>query len=110
MIPIQTGFNAGVEAFQRASSLADQSAQNIARETVRSEQQNVYHAATPQPVATDNPAVEPTSAQTFKAVTPAVEITEELINQRVAERQAQAAVKVIETADSLTGTLIDTTA
>ena len=93
---IQSAFNAGVSGFQRATELANDSAANIAGQSLE----------TAAPEAGQAPA---NSAQAA-APSPTTAITEELVNLRVAEYQAKASAKVIDTADDMVGSLIDTRA
>ncbi|MBU3059498.1 hypothetical protein [Pseudomonas indica] len=82
--------SAGVNAFQAGQQRADRAAAEIAAGTLPPVQQP---APTPPAQATDR-----TSA----------DLATSLVELRVGETQAQAGAKVIETADEVLGTLIDT--
>ena len=93
---IQSAFNAGVSGFQRATELANDSAANIAGQSLETAAPEAEQASASRPQAA---AAEQTP-----------NLTEELVNLRVAEYQAKAAAKVIDTADDVVGSLIDTRA
>lgn len=86
---IQSAFNSGLEGFARAENQVNQSANNIATAVVKTE------ASTQAPVA---------QAEQRDP------INQELVNLKVAEHEAQASSKVIQTADDVLGTLIDISA
>lgn len=112
---VQSAFNAGVAGFQQASRLATDSAQNIASETARTDENRVDetrqaegNTTNANPNAVDgNTTVTSNRALNALATPEPTELTEELVNLRVAERQAQASARGIETADEVVGTLID---
>ncbi len=87
---IQSAFNAGVAGFNNATEAATEAASNIARETARTEE----------PEQTLESA--PSQSQP-------VNLTEEVVNLRVAEVQAQASAQAIQTADETLGSLLDVT-
>jgi len=87
---IQSAFDSGVAGFNQATERAAESAREINQQQVTQAQPNE------EVVETETPAQQNTP------------ITESLINLRLAETQAQASAKVIETADNMLGSLIDT--
>jgi len=87
---IQSAFDSGVAGFNQATERAAESAREINQQQVTQAQPNEEIAETETPVQQNTP------------------ITESLINLRLAETQAQASAKVIETADNMLGSLIDT--
>jgi len=89
---INSAFDSGVAGFQAANERAGQSASNIAQAQNDSLQSRSSSA----------------QVETEQAVQEAKPITEELVNLRVAEHDAKAAAKVINTADEVLGSLIDT--
>lgn len=89
---IQSAFDSGVAGFNKANERAAEAASEINQQQVTSVQ--------------GQPEVQQAESQT--AVEPNTPITESLINLRLAENQAQASAKVIETADNMLGSLIDT--
>lgn len=86
---IQSAFNSGVAGFNKATDLASESANNIAQQQVT------------KPQTEDATEVQQAAPQ-------AQPIEESLINLRVAENQARNSVNIIETADEVVGSLIDT--
>ncbi|QOL26217.1 hypothetical protein LP316_02640 [Thalassotalea sp. LPB0316] len=92
---IQSAFNAGVAGYNNATEAATEAASNIARETARNDQAQqtleTEQTPAPQPTTTNEP----------------VNLTEEVVNLRVAELQAQASAQAIQTADDTLGTLLD---
>lgn len=100
---IQSAFNSGVAAFQRATELANDSASNIASQSPEQFHQASTHTAGNQSAVSGDVKLE-----SNRPLSQANEITPELINLRLAEHQAQAAAKVITTADEVVGSLIDT--
>lgn len=97
---IQSAFNAGVQGFQNATEQANQAATNIVKQTTRdAEELNSAQQA-------GNPAV---SLQAESSAEP-VNLTEEVVNLKVAEFQAKASAEVIQTADETVGTLLNVTA
>lgn len=92
---IQSAFNAGVAGFNNATERAAESAHEIAQQQVPTQTAaNVSEGET----------------ETNNAVAQNTPVTESLINLRLAETQAQASAKVIDTADNVLGSLIDTRA
>ena len=87
---IQSTFDSGVAGFNQANERAAESAREINQQQVTQAQPN------------EEVVEVETSAQQNTPV------TESLINLRLAETQAQASAKVIETADNMLGSLIDT--
>lgn len=92
---VRSVFNSGLAGFQNASAQLSNASSRIAQ------------AGTAENSTTAN-------QQTQESLPPSAErapisITTELINMKVAEMQAKASVKVIESADDMLGTLIDTT-
>jgi len=89
---INSAFNSGVAGFQAANERAGESASNIAQAQNDSAQARSSS----------------TQVETEQAVQEAKPVTTELVNLRVAEHDAKAAAKVINTADEVLGSLIDT--
>ena len=87
---IQSAFDSGDAGFNQATERAAESAREINQQQVTQPQPNEEVVE-----------VEASAQQN----TP---VTESLINLRLAETQAQASAKVIETADNMLGSLIDT--
>ena len=50
------------------------------------------------------------AAQTSQAVADTVELTEQLVQMKVGEHQAKAGVRLLQTADEVLGTLVNTKA
>jgi hypothetical protein len=90
---IQSAFDSGVAGFNQANERAAQSAREIAQQQAPSQS----------PTAASEVGTELASA-----VPKNTPITESLINLRVAENEARTSSKVIETADNVLGSLIDT--
>lgn len=86
-----SAFNAGVQGLQSASDGITESSVNIAR--AQTERENVEGS---------EPAPETREAQSQP-----VNVTEELVNLRVEQFNAQANTRSIQTADEVLGTLID---
>lgn len=93
---IQSAFNAGVQGFQKAQQDANESASVIAREANYSAEQ----ANQVSPI--NETAVKPSTS----AENPP-NLTQEVVNLKVAEYQAKASAEVIKTADDNLGTLLD---
>lgn len=92
---IQSAFDSGVAGFNQASERAAESAREIVQQQAPAQTAtNVSEGAT----------------ETTNAVAQTTPITESLINLRLAETQAAASAKVIDTADNALGSLIDTRA
>ena len=94
---IQSAFNAGVQGFQKANENAYKAAENIATsvgitpESYGIGQENNNQISN---TATQNPGN-------------AVNLTQSVVDLRVAEFQAKASANVIESADENLGTLLD---
>jgi flagellar hook protein FlgE len=91
---VRSAFNSGLAGFQDASAQLSNASSLIA------------HAGIAERSMTGD-------RQTSESISPSAErapisITTELINMKVAELQAKASVKVINTANDMVGTLIDT--
>jgi len=93
MMNIQSAFNSGVTGFNQASDRVAESANNIAQQQVR-------------PVQNQTEA----QAEAGNSYSQQRPVTDDLINLRVAENDARASARVIETADEVLGSLIDTRA
>jgi len=89
---INSAFDSGVAGFKAATERASESATNIAQ----AQNDNVQSRSSA------------ASVESEQAVQESKPVTEELVNLRVAEHEAQAAAKVITTADEVMGSLIDT--
>ena len=92
---VRSAFNSGLAGFQNASAQLSNASSRIAQAGIA---ENSITA----------------NQQTQESLSPSAErapisITTELINMKVAEMQAKASAKVIDTADDMLGTLIDTT-
>jgi flagellar hook protein FlgE len=95
---IQSAFNSGVQGFQKATESANQAASDIANQTTsarRAEEQ--FKSET----------VAPTETKVAIAPEQPVELTEAVVNLKVAEFQSKASAEVIKTADEALGSLID---
>lgn len=88
-----SAFNAGLATIQSGQQRVDQAAQGIAS------------GAGPQPI---RPSEQPTDIDVAQPGTP--DVTNKLIELRLGQYQAQAGARVLETADEVLGTLIDTRA
>jgi flagellar hook-associated protein FlgK len=86
---ITSAFNSGVEGIRRAEQAVAESADKIATQVVQS------------------PQVESPSELSNEQ---AVNLSEELVNLRVEEFNAKANAQVLQTADEVIGTLLDTSA
>ena len=87
---IESAFNSGVAGYNQATQRVSESANNIAQ------QNNQPQTESPTEIAQAAARTQP--------------VEESLINLRVAEHEAQASVSVIEAADDVLGSLIDTRA
>ncbi|GAA5216453.1 hypothetical protein ACFSJ3_12590 [Corallincola platygyrae] len=85
---IPSAINSGIEGVRRAEQSVAESANNIATSVV-------------EPEVVEEPAL-----QTEEAIN----LSEELVNLRVQEFNAKASAQVIQTADEVIGTLLDTSA
>lgn len=93
MMNIQSAFNSGVTGFNQATDRVAESANNIAQQQVTPPKNEVE--------------VKAETGNSFSQQRP---VTDDLINLRVAENDAKASARVIETADDVLGSLIDTRA
>lgn len=91
---IQPSINSGLQGFERAKEQIDHNAERIANTSVTS--------------VIDEFPIDESAAPTTPEET--VVLSEELISMKIAEHQARASANVIQTADEVIGTLIDTTA
>jgi len=89
---IPSAFDSGVAGFNQANERAAESAREIAQ----------------QQVPVQSATVNTTDTEVDTAAPRNTPITESLINLRLAENEARASAKVIETADNVLGSLIDT--
>lgn len=89
MMNIQSAYNSGVAGYNQATERVAESANNIAQQQVTKPQTEE-------------------ATETQRAVSQARPIEESLINLRVAENEARTSANVIETADEVIGSLIDT--
>ena len=85
---IQSAFSSGVQGFQNATEKSNQAALDIAANTVASEE-NIDQT------------------QALAKPTTAPDLTESVVQLKVAEYQAKSSVEVIKTADETLGTLLD---
>jgi len=90
---IQSAFNSGVTGFNQAADRVAESANNIAQQQVTPEQKQTE-----------------VKAETGNSYSQQRPVTDDLINLRVAENDAKTSAKVIQTADDVLGSLIDTRA
>lgn len=89
---IQSAFNAGVQGLQRASEEANDAATNIAR-------QSTVNASAEESEAT-------AQAPSINSAAP-TDLTQSVVDLKVAEYQAKASTEVIQSADESLGTLLD---
>lgn len=89
---IQSAFNAGVQGLQRASEEANEAATNIAR-------QSTVDASAEESATT-------AQTQSVNSAAP-TNLTESVVDLKVAEYQAKASTEVIQSADESLGTLLD---
>jgi len=94
---IQSAFNAGVQGFQKASEDANKAAENIA----------VSVATTAESFGIAQEINGPVTSATNQSRDSAVNLTQSVVDLRVAEFQAKASAEVIESADENLGTLLD---
>ena len=91
-----SAFNAGVQGLQSASEGITESSVNIARaQTEREDVERVEQSQEVRQAESPQPASQP------------VNVTNELVNLRVEQFNAQANTQSIQTADEVLGTLID---
>lgn len=100
---ISSVMNSGVEAFQRAQRSADESAQTIASANARP-QLNEFNAES------EDTTTEAVSQQQASVDQQNVPITDAVVQLRQSELQAESAAGVIQTADDVVGSLLDTRA
>ncbi len=95
---IQSAFNSGVQGFQKATEDANKAASDIANQTTSSRRAEEQFKTE-----------DVVSAETKVAIVPEqpVELTEAIVNLKVAEFQSKASAEVIKTADETLGSLID---
>ncbi|GHF99643.1 hypothetical protein [Thalassotalea marina] len=96
---IGSAFNAGIQGFQKATDTANQAASDIARAVG-------YNAEEPSlgQQVNDQTVEQNTGSGDLS------DLNQSIVEMRVAEYQAKASAKVIETADETLGTLLDVTA
>ncbi|WP_108649046.1 hypothetical protein [Dongshaea marina] len=95
---IQSAFNSGVEGLKNAQLQASEAAQAIADQTSPRQQEiQVQPTQETQTQSDEQPQVSDGNTN----------ITQELVELRVAENQAKASANVVKTADEVAGTLID---
>jgi flagellar hook protein FlgE len=89
---MNSAFSAGVQGLNNASSSMSDSASNIAQSQIESDNLANQASASSNALATEQPPVN---------------LTNELINLRVQQFNAQSSIRTIQTADEVLGTLID---
>lgn len=94
-----SAFSSGVSGIQAGQRRVDQAAVSIAGAPVNTP---------PSPVQT--PPQQQVNASTANDPSNRTDLTESLVELRIGQNQAEAGARVVETADELLGTLIDTTA
>jgi septation ring formation regulator EzrA len=94
---IQSAFNAGVQGFQKASEDAAKAAENIATNVVENPESYSIGQEANNPA--DNVAVQNNEGP--------VNLTQSIVDLRVAEFQAKASAEVVKSADENLGTLLD---
>ncbi len=92
---IQSAFNAGVQGFQKASQDAAKAAENIATSVVETPDYSIEQES-------NNP-----SANVAQNSESPVNLTQSVVDLRVAEFQAKASAEVVKSADENLGTLLD---
>ncbi len=97
-VEIQSAFNSGVQGFQKATENANKAASDIVSNTVLDQQ-----AATESQQAIQ-PSTQSNSQQSTEAQP---NLTQSIVNLKVAEYQAKGSAEVIKTADEALGTLLD---
>ncbi len=93
---IQSAFNSGVQGFQKASEDANKAAEDIARSTTHSFEES-----------SQSQEVETSSSGTTSDKEP--NLTQSLVDLKVAENQAKSSANVIRTADETLGSILDVT-
>lgn len=85
---LSSAFQSGVQGLKKASDSITQSSQNIAERTLQSSQQG-------------------DKAESYVSSSQATSVTDDLVQLKVGEIQAQANTRSIQTANQVVGTLID---
>ncbi len=93
---IQSAFSAGVQGFQKATETANNAAASIAESTAYSAEDFSIGQET-----NDNTVKENSSAGNLS------DLNQSIVELKVAEYQAKASAKVVESADENLGTLLD---
>ncbi|XPF93335.1 hypothetical protein ACM9HF_15070 [Colwellia sp. RE-S-Sl-9] len=93
---IQSAFNSGIQGFQKATEDASQAASDIVSSTILDQQ-----------AATENQQAIQPSSQINSQQSTQPNLTESVVNLKVAEHQAKGSAEVIKTADEALGTLLD---
>lgn len=99
---IQSAFNVGVQGLQKANEDVYKAAENIATSTSLAAESYGVVQASNDPVANVNEI-------TKQKGDSSVNLTQSLVDLRVAEFQAKASVEVIQSADENLGSLLDVT-
>ncbi len=99
---IQSAFNSGVQAFQKATENANQAATDIAVSTASGRQALSIEQGTEQSTSTV------ASSNDSQKSLPS--LNQSVVDLKVAEYQAKASAQVIKSADESLGTLLDVTA
>lgn len=95
---IQSAFNSGIQGFQKATEDASKAASDIVSSTILDQQA----------VTENQQAIQPSSQFNSQQSTQAQpNLTESVVNLKVAEYQAKGSAEVIKTADEALGTLLD---
>jgi len=97
-LEIQSAFNSGVQGFHKATEDASKAAADIASQTAVSDQQQQEFQSQEATLASD------TAPTTVKEPN---NLTQSVVELKVAEVQAKASAEVIKTADETLGTLVD---
>ena len=98
---IQSAFNSGVQGFQQAQNDASKAAEDIVKSTTFSSDEYSQDAATQ-----DAASIEPSQNTQEEAPN----LTQAIVDLKVAVFQAKASAEVIQTSDDVLGTLLDVTA
>jgi hypothetical protein len=101
-VEIQSAFNVGVQGLQKANEDVYKAAENIATSTSLAAESYGVVQASNDPVANVNEI-------TKQKGDSSVNLTQSLVDLRVAEFQAKASVEVIQSADENLGSLLDVT-
>ncbi|MBA6391609.1 hypothetical protein H4J38_12610 [Colwellia sp. BRX10-3] len=94
---IQSAFNAGVQGFQKASENVNKAAENIATSV----------GLTPEAYGIGQESNLPIATATNQSSENALNLTQSVVDLRVAEVQAKASANVMKSADENLGTLLD---